>query len=118
MDKNGNKTGGRKAGTPNKTTRKTKEAIADLLSSYVNGYDTEIEKVTPDGGRTMETVNVSIEADFAKVKPVERLLMAEKMMQYVMPKMQSVAVDAEISARQMKNAERLAKLSVIPEEKK
>ena len=33
MDANGNKTGGRKKGTPNKNTKKMKDAVAELLDS-------------------------------------------------------------------------------------
>lgn len=68
----GMKTGGRVKGTPNKTTSITKAAIAELLSNYHKSG--------------------KMKADFDSIEdPKDRLLIAEKMMQYVMPKMQSVA---------------------------
>lgn len=112
MDKNGNKTGGRKAGTPNKTTKKTKEAIAELLTTYVNTTPEEAKAASEDAPVA------SMMADFCKVKPVERLMMAEKMMQYLMPKMQSASIDAEITEKQKKNAEKLVALSKIPSDTK
>lgn len=59
-------------GTPNKTTSITKAAIAELLSNYHKSG--------------------KMKADFDSIEdPKDRLIIAEKMMQYVMPKMQSVA---------------------------
>lgn len=65
--------GGRTKGTPNKTTTATKEVIANLLTKYSN-----------DG---------TMSEDFESLEPKERLAIAEKLMQYVMPKIQSVALD-------------------------
>ncbi|MBO5399141.1 MAG: hypothetical protein IKK27_09750 [Alistipes sp.] len=67
------KYGGRVKGTPNKTTTKTKELIADILTEYSNS------------GRMSD--------DFDCLEPKDRLMVAERLMQYVMPKIQSVAVD-------------------------
>ena len=68
----GKKYGGRVAGTPNKVTALTKSAIAELLAGY------------HDSGKMQE--------DFDAIEdPKDRLVIAEKMMQYVMPKMQAVA---------------------------
>lgn len=65
--------GGRAKGTPNKTTAATKEVITNLLTEYSN--------------------NGTMSDDFDSLEPKERLAIAEKLMQYVMPKIQSVAVD-------------------------
>lgn len=65
--------GGRTKGTPNKTTTATKEVISNLLTEYSNS------------GKMSD--------DFDSLAPKDRLAIAEKMMQYVMPKIQSVAVD-------------------------
>ena len=71
------KTGGRVKGTPNKTTSATKEVIANLLTEY------------SDSGRMAE--------DFVALEPKDRLNVAEKLMSYVVPKMQSV--EAEVTSK-------------------
>ena len=45
MDKNGNKTGGRKKGTPNKATKKTRDFINDLLEQNQANIIEALEKV-------------------------------------------------------------------------
>lgn len=62
--------GGRKAGTPNKVTGTVKEWIAQLI----------------DKNRTQ------IEQDLASLEPKDRLMILEKLMQYVVPKQQSVGI--------------------------
>ena len=70
----GKKTGGRKAGTPNRATRFGKDFIADVLSNYKNS------------GKFQE--------DFDNLEdPKDRLLIAEKFLNYIMPKQQSTSVD-------------------------
>ena len=67
------KTGGRKKGTQNKISLAVKECITKVLTDYTNS-DTFLN-------------------DFAELEPKERLMIAEKLMNYVVPKMQSVAVE-------------------------
>ena len=67
------KTGGRKKGSSNKITVAVKECISKMLTDYTNS-ETFME-------------------DFAQLEPKERLMIAEKLMNYVVPKMQSVAVE-------------------------
>lgn len=67
------KTGGRKKGTQNKISLAVKECITKVLTDYTNS-DTFL-------------------SDFAELEPKERLMIAEKLMNYVVPKMQSVAVE-------------------------
>lgn len=67
------KTGGRQKGSQNKITKAVKECITGLLTEYTNS-------------------NTFME-DFEKLEPKERLAIAEKLMNYVIPKMQSVAMD-------------------------
>ena len=67
------KTGGRQKGSPNKVTSAVKECISKMLTDYTNS-DTFLK-------------------DFAELEPKERLMIAEKLMNYVVPKMQSVAVE-------------------------
>lgn len=67
------KTGGRQKGSQNKLTKAVKDCIGGLLTEYTNS-DTFMK-------------------DFAELEPKERLMIAEKLMNYVVPKMQSVAVE-------------------------
>lgn len=67
------KTGGRVKGTPNKVTSFSKATIAKMIAEY------------SDSGEMAE--------DFKALDPKDRLMITEKMMQYVMPKIQSVEVD-------------------------
>lgn len=67
------KTGGRQKGSQNKVTKAVKECLSFLLSEYTNSQ--------------------TFMDDFASLEPKERLMIAEKFMNYVAPKMQSVAVE-------------------------
>ena len=67
------KTGGRQKGTQNKVTTVTKEILSDMLGDYQKS-----------GLMT---------ADFLALEPKDRIQCAEKMMQYILPKMQSTSVD-------------------------
>ena len=87
----GKKTGGRKKGTPNKATTLGKEVIVTLLADY-----------SESGLMT---------SDFMALDPKDRLLIAEKLMQYTMPKMQSTAVDITAVDREKTIEERLAELA-------
>ena len=87
----GVRNGGRAKGTPNKTTTATKEIIANLLTKYSNT------------GQMSE--------DFNSLDPKDRLAIAEKLMQYVMPKIQSVAVDLANSDSKITIETRLRELS-------
>lgn len=73
----GKKTGGRKPGTPNKVSRISREVIAGILDRY-------------------ETSGLMAQ-DMDALEPRERLDIAVKLMQFVLPKMQSTAVDLTAS---------------------
>lgn len=91
------KTGGRQKGTPNKSTILNKKIINDLLADY------------NDSGLMSK--------DFVNLEPKDRLLIAEKLMQYVMPKMQSTSVDLTTSTDEKKTLEAtLSDLSKDPDE--
>lgn len=90
------KTGGRVKGTPNKTTSLSKRIIADLLSTY---YDT---------GQMTE--------DFVALEPRDRLTIAEKLIQYVMPKMQATSIDLSDEAKTITIEAKLRELASMPEE--
>lgn len=87
----GRKTGGRKKGTPNKSTTLGKEVIVSLLSDYA------------DSGL--------MTADFMALEPKDRLVIAERLMQYTMPKMQSTAVDLSAAGREKTIEDRLSELA-------
>lgn len=87
----GRKTGGRKKGTPNKSTTLGKEVIVSLLTDYANS-----------GLMT---------ADFMALEPKDRLVIAERLMQYTMPKMQSTAVDLSAGDREKTIEDRLSELA-------
>lgn len=67
---------GRPKGTPNKVTSELKTWIQELI----------------DGNRK------KFEADLKGLDPKDRLMILEKLMQYVVPKQQSVSVEATIAA--------------------
>lgn len=65
--------GGRTAGTPNKVTGTVKEWIVSLI----------------DKNREQ------MELDLAQLEPKDRLLILERLMQYVVPKQQAVGIDSK-----------------------
>ncbi|MCU6767845.1 hypothetical protein OCV73_02585 [Barnesiella propionica] len=69
----GRKTGGRKAGTPNKVTSDVRQVIAKMVSGY---YTSKQWK-----------------EDMKALDPKDRVSAYEKYTNYVMPKIQSVALD-------------------------
>lgn len=70
------KTGGRSKGTPNRVTSELKSWIQQVI----------------DGNRSQ------FEKDLKGLDAKDRLLILEKLMAYVTPKMQSVSIDAQIQA--------------------
>ena len=87
----GKKTGGRKKGTPNKSTTLGKEVIVSLLTDY------------SDSGL--------MTSDFMALDPKDRLVIAERLLQYTMPKMQSTAVDITAGDKGKTIEDRLAELA-------
>lgn len=73
------KTGGRQKGTPNKTTSTLRTAISKIVNDYYNS-DALLE-------------------DIEKLKPKERVDMMEKLAAYIVPKLQSVDVNAEVKSQ-------------------
>ena len=67
---------GRPKGTPNKVTSDLKTWINALISKNLSG----------------------IEKDLKGLEPKERIQIFEKLMQYVVPKQQSISVEAQIAA--------------------
>lgn len=75
----GKKTGGRTAGTPNKTSAVVRSAIARMLDEYFNS-------------------DVFV-ADIAALKPVDRVAAMEKFAGYVAPKLQTTSLDMTIESK-------------------
>lgn len=85
------KTGGRQKGTQNKVTTVTKEILSDMLGDYQES-----------GLMT---------ADFLALEPKDRIQCAEKMMQYILPKMQSTSVDFNNKTTKITIEQKLRELS-------
>ena len=90
------KTGGRQKGSVNKVTAMTKAVISDLLSDY------------QDSGL--------MGSDFLALDPKDRFQCAEKMMQYIMPKMQSTSVDFNNKTTKITIEQQLRELAEDQEE--
>lgn len=91
--KNGEKSGGRKKGTPNKTTAAAKKFMAAIMEDYADGD--------------------LIKEDWKKLKPRDRMELAKDILPYLVPKLQAVAVidDDEANGRRRTIEERLYALS-------
>lgn len=80
--------GGRTAGTPNKVTGTVKEWIASLIHKN----------------------REQMELDLAQLEPKDRLLIFERLMQYVVPKQQAVGIESQTPIAQpmtMEEAQRI-----------
>ena len=71
------KTGGRKAGTPNKITKTVRESLSDAITGYLNGMN--------DKGYSLASDLMQIE------EPAGRLALVAKFLPYVAPKLQTVS---------------------------
>ena len=91
--KNGEKSGGRMKGTPNKTTAAAKKFMAAIMEDYADGD--------------------LIKEDWKKLKPRDRMELAKDILPYLVPKLQAVAVidDDEANGRRRTIEERLYALS-------
>lgn len=78
----GKKTGGRQKGTPNKTTAAMKDVIQDIVSAYMSD---EVQNENNEYERHFA-------ADIARLEPKDRLDAMIKLMAFVTPKPQSVAL--------------------------
>lgn len=87
----GRKTGGRKKGTLNKSTKFSKELINELLSDYVDSN--------------------SLKEDLKAIEPKERLDVMVKLMAFVTPKPQSVAIDLNTTDKKITIEDKLAALA-------
>lgn len=90
------KYGGRQKGSVNKVTAVQKEIITELLSDYQSSG--------------------MLSKDFLALKPKDRIQCAEKLMQYVIPKMQSVAFDADAATTKITIESKLRELAKDPDD--
>lgn len=90
----GKKTGGRKVGSVNKVTAISKDMIAEMISEY-------------------KSSGMMI-SDFYSLEPKDRLQISEKLMNYVVPKIQSVAIDISQSEQNRTIEDDLAELAKDP----
>lgn len=75
------KTGGRKAGTPNKTTKALREALTPIMAAYFSGVaDPSID------------FQKSWAEDLNQMSPADRAHSMQAMAPFVMPKLQSVEI--------------------------
>lgn len=89
------KTGGRKAGTPNKITKSVRESLRDAIAGYLNG---------------MNEKKYSLADDLMQIdEPAGRLAMVAKFLPYVAPKLQSVSFNSD-DARNLSVEESFMKL--------
>lgn len=86
-----NKSGGRQPGHVNKQTKITKEIINNMLSQY------------QDSGKMYD--------DFYQLEPKDRIQMAEKLMQYIMPKLAATQVDLNATVTEITIEQKLIELS-------
>lgn len=89
------KTGGRKAGTPNKVTKEVRESLKDAITGYLNGIN--------DKGYSLAADLMAID------EPAGRLAIVAKFLPYVAPKLQSISFNSDES-RNLTVEQRLAEL--------
>ena len=87
----GKKTGGRTKGSKNKMPAVKKEYIASLLGDY---FESDL-----------------MHQDFLALEVRDRIMVAEKLMKYVIPAMQATAMDLNLSQESHTLEERLSQLA-------
>ncbi|MDD6007609.1 MAG: hypothetical protein PUC21_09950 [Bacteroidales bacterium] len=75
----GKKTGGRVAGTPNKTSAAVRSAIANMLDAYFNSK--------------------TFAEDISTLEPRDRVAAMEKFAAYVSPKLQATTLDMTVEGK-------------------
>lgn len=85
------KAGGRQKNTPNKITSVTRQTISNLIAEYENS------------GLMFK--------DFKSLEPRDRLMVAEKFLNYTIPKMQAQALEVNVNGGNKTIEDTLAELS-------
>ena len=91
FEKGRKKTGGRQKGTPNKAPTPVKSIITNILTEYSNSGQ--------------------MKKDFDKLDPKDRMAIAEKLSQYVMPKIQAVDMNVAAEVKERTIEDKLIALS-------
>ena len=86
------KTGGRKAGTPNKATAAVKGYIQDVLDAYM--------APTPKRGRKAADALPTLAEDLRKMEPAERVRAMTQLAGYVIPKQQALSIDEQTAVEE------------------
>ena len=76
------KTGGRKAGTPNKATALLKDCISGIVSDYIQPTDTRSKLPT-------------LAKDFPQLTAAERVKAIIALSNFVLPKQQAISIDEQ-----------------------
>lgn len=87
----GRKTGGRQPGSPNKTTAMSKAVITQILTQY--------------------NESGLMSSDFLSLDAKDRITIAERLMQYVMPKIQAVDMNVAAEVKERTIEDKLIELS-------
>lgn len=82
------KVGGRKAGTPNKTTKELREALTPIMSAYFSGQACE--------GVDFKK---SWAEDLNQMTPADRAHSMQAMAPFVMPKLQNIEIKEQTDSR-------------------
>lgn len=85
------KTGGRTAGTPNKTPSETKELLKTIL------------------GKEVEKLGVML----AKLEPLERVNAIAKLLPYIIPKQQHQDIEISVASVEMTDEQREARIEYL-----
>ena len=91
----GQKTGGRTKGSVNKVPALTKEVNREAIGSFLSKYINEPK----------ESVNPGMEKDWELLDPKDRIMVAERMMQYVVPKVQATQLEVADNGRKQSSLE-------------
>lgn len=85
------KTGGRKAGTPNRATAAVKGYIQDVLDTYM--------APAPKGRKAADTLP-TLQEDLRLMEPAERVRAMTQLAGYIIPKQQALSIDEQTAVEE------------------
>jgi hypothetical protein len=86
------KTGGRKAGTPNKATAAVKGYIQDVLDMYM--------APAPTKAKTKADTLPTLVEDLRNMEPAERVRAMTQLAGYIIPKQQALSIDEQTAVEE------------------